>query len=223
MKRLLLLCLALVFARASFAAPCEGVDRSFPDTTKRAYLSAVERHLNAQLGAQVGAAIKLEPADFLARLQLGRWQIIYVNSHVSDEPYLFYEQPPTLSKGYLFTWAGAATDDEGPAIVEWLKTQAPKMPAALAQCFAWHVTAEREPPAAAAADPASVDAVLERGDMCLHLSGEFNGDQSERDRELNAQMMSLHCERITTDLNALKSRPMTPVQAARLRELLDAF
>ena len=57
----------------------------------------------------------------------------------------------------------------------------------------------------------------------LHLSGEFNGDQSERDKELNAQMTELHCERITDDLKALKSRSLTATQADRLRELLDAF
>ena len=223
MKRLLLLCLALACAHAAGAAPCDGIDRSFPDATKRAYLPAVERHLNAQLGRSLGKTIKLAVPDFLERLHQGRWHIVYVNDHVTDEPYLFYDQPPTLSKGYRFVWAGAAADDEGPDIVEWLKAQAPDMPLALAQCFAWHVTLEREAGAASTPESTAVDDILARGDLCLHLSGEFNGDQSERDKELNAQMTELHCERITDDLKALKSRSLTATQADRLRELLDAF
>jgi hypothetical protein len=222
-KRLLFLCLALAGAHAVGAAPCDGIDRSFPDATKRAYLPAVERHLNAQLGRSLGATIKLEVPDLMERLHLGRWHIVYVNDHVTDEPYLFYDQPPTLSRGYRFLWAGAAADDEGPAIVEWLKQQAPDMPAALAQCFASHVTLGRASAGSAAPASAAADDILERGDLCLHLSGEFNGDQSERDKELNAQMIELHCERITDDLKALKSRSLTATQATRLRELLDAF
>lgn len=223
MKRLLLLCLALAWVQAANAAPCDGVDRSFPEASKRAFLPALERHLNAQLGRSLGATIKLQTSDLLARLHLGRWHIVYVDDHVTDEPYLFYDQPPTLSKGYRFLWAGAAVNDEGPAIVEWLKAQAPDMPPALAQCFAWQVTLGRGADASAAPQSNAVDDVLARGDLCLHLSGEFNGDQSERDKELNAQMTELHCERITDDLNALKARALSPAQAARLRELLDAF
>ena len=55
--------------------------------------------------------------------------------------------------------------------------------------------ASSEPPAADAVSlPADVRAMVERLGLCTHFAGEFNGDRSERDREVNATMTELRCD-----------------------------
>jgi len=134
-------------ASASFAAttsPCKGVDRSLTESQRRAYRPAIERHLNAQLAAGLGEAISLTPADLFQQFRVGSWHIVYVNTTISDEAFLFYDGRPDRRPAYLADWAGAATFDEGPEIIAWLRKNLPALPHKLAACFAWHVTQARD-------------------------------------------------------------------------------
>lgn len=133
-----------VISVAASASPCSGVDRSLTMAQRQAYRPAVEAHLNAQLAAPLGTTISLAPADIFQQLRVGRWHIVYVNTTISDEAFLFYDRRPDRRPAYLADWAGAATFDEGPEIIAWLQKDLPGLPAKLAACFAWHVTQARD-------------------------------------------------------------------------------
>ena len=43
------------------------------------------------------------------------------------------------------------------------------------------------------AKPNAASQTIERAESCLHLSGEFGGDRSDRDKELTQEMTRLKC------------------------------
>lgn len=47
--------------------------------------------------------------------------------------------------------------------------------------------------------PKPVAAFIERRLACNHFAGEFNGDRSARDREVNRAMRALRCETLERD------------------------
>lgn len=65
--------------------------------------------------------------------------------------------------------------------------------------------------------PADARDVAERLAACVHFSGEFGGDGSERDREVADEMARLRCETVEADADAMR------VRYARDREVLDAL
>ena len=60
--------------------------------------------------------------------------------------------------------------------------------------------------ATAPALPADAARVSARIEGCLHFAGEFNGDRSDRDREVTAAMTRLRCDRVARDAAAIKRR-----------------
>jgi hypothetical protein len=54
--------------------------------------------------------------------------------------------------------------------------------------------------------PRDVVAFMERRTGCNHFAGEFNGDRSERDREVTKAMRELRCDRLETDEARLRRR-----------------
>jgi hypothetical protein len=54
--------------------------------------------------------------------------------------------------------------------------------------------------------PRDVAAFIDRRTSCNHFAGEFNGDRSERDREVTRAMNQLRCGRLEADEAALKRR-----------------
>ena len=71
-----------------------------------------------------------------------------------------------------------------------------------------------------AADPANADLmvrgfpglppearqVVERLAACAHLAGEFNGNRSERDKDVADAMAGLHCDTIEQDVSAIRRK-----------------
>lgn len=57
-----------------------------------------------------------------------------------------------------------------------------------------------------AAVPADAQRVAARSSACAHFSGEFNGDRSERDREINAAMTELRCDTIDRDVSVIRDK-----------------
>ncbi|MHA6494409.1 hypothetical protein ACX0MV_14315 [Pseudomonas borbori] len=43
-------------------------------------------------------------------------------------------------------------------------------------------------------------------ESCFHFAGEFNGDQSERDKEVAAAMAELRCETIESEAAAIRQK-----------------
>jgi len=113
------------------ASACNGVDRALPNESK------------ARMAGAIAAQLHAPAVEVLQSFRMGAWRIIYVDSPISDPPFLFFSGDPTSSR-YVTLWSGAAAEDEAPAIYDWTLKNAPGIPQGLARCFAWHVTADRE-------------------------------------------------------------------------------
>jgi hypothetical protein len=118
---------AILVAGSAMGAPCDGIDRT---------LSAADR---AALAAPIAAQLHVPSVDVLQSFRDGAWRIVYVDSHVADEAFLFFSADPTRQH-YLALWGGAATPAEAPGIETWAAAHAPGVPKALAACFAWRAT-----------------------------------------------------------------------------------
>ena len=54
--------------------------------------------------------------------------------------------------------------------------------------------------------PKEASDVIDRLAACTHFSGEFNGDHSERDKEVAATMTELQCDSIEQEADALRKQ-----------------
>jgi len=114
------------------SSPCIGVDRSLTESRK------------AELAPAIAKQEMIKTIDVLQSFKFGGWSVISVNTHISDEPYLFYSSNPEMAKRPIIAWSGAATIFETTDIERWLLKNAPGIPPRLASCFAWHVTLNRD-------------------------------------------------------------------------------
>jgi len=112
-------------------SPCDNVDRSLTDTSKTVLAPVIASQLHAK------------KVDVLQSYRFDGWTILYVNSHDSDETFLFYSHDP-LHTRYITMWGGAAAWNEEQSIRKWTLKNAPGIPRKLASCFAWHVTSDRD-------------------------------------------------------------------------------
>lgn len=131
--RLLLAAVFVLVASTACAAPppCGGVIRSLTDVRKAALAPAIAKQLH------------VPHVEVLQYFQAGTWDIIYVETHQSDEAFLFYAHDPLTSR-YITLWSGAAMRNEEQSIKAWTIKNAPGIPVKLASCFAWHVTKSRD-------------------------------------------------------------------------------
>ena len=93
----------------------------------------------------------------------------------------------------------------------------------LALLFAALVTqaASALPASAGDADwPRPVTKFIERSESCLHFAGEFGGDGSARDVEVNRRMDELRCNALPHELKTLRKRYRND---PRISERLGAF
>jgi hypothetical protein len=120
-----------IVASASVAAwsasPCDGVNRTLPVNRRMALAPVIAKQLHFQ------------GVDVLRSFQFGDWGIFDVDTHETDETYVFYAHDPRTSH-YVALWSGAARNNEERAINAWTLKNAPRIPHRLATCFAWHVT-----------------------------------------------------------------------------------
>lgn len=114
------------------ATPCEGVDRDFSKKGNGRLTNAIKKQL------------RLKTVDVLQTFGSEGWTIVYVDTKVSDEPYLFYSSDPILARKPITQWSGAAMIFETSEIEKWVLDNAPGIPKRLAACFAWHVTLNRD-------------------------------------------------------------------------------
>jgi hypothetical protein len=65
---------------------------------------------------------------------------------------------------------------------------------------------------------------INQAESCLHLAGEFGGDQSERDQEINQEMAKLRCDEALDSLKLLQATlPRSSKQRDQVRALLKAY
>ena len=91
----------------------------------------------------------------------------------------------------------------------WLVTAAhaagdPKAVSALTEVRT--ATAKQTLDRAHSAVPSAVQNFLKRAELCEHFGGEFNGDRSERDREVNRELERYKCDQIPSELRTLKAK-----------------
>ena len=123
--------LAASVSGAAFASPCDGVSRSLDPSRKAALAPALAQQLH------------VPSVDVLQSFQDGGWQVLYVDTHRSDETFLFFGGDPTRQPA-VTSWSGGASPGEEASIRQWVASHAPGIPARLAACFAWHVTNDRD-------------------------------------------------------------------------------
>ena len=127
------------FLAAAIAACCAGCAGASPCDGMRPTLSPADK---AALAPALAKQLAARRVDVLDELRSGDWQIIYVDSHVADEAFLFYHGDPHTAH-YITLWSGGAAPDEEASIRDWTTAHVPGIPTALTQCFAWHVTKEK--------------------------------------------------------------------------------
>ncbi|UXY16257.1 hypothetical protein N8I74_04350 [Chitiniphilus purpureus] len=54
--------------------------------------------------------------------------------------------------------------------------------------------------------PRDAAALLDRGVNCNHFAGEFNGDRSARDQEINQVLTELRCDQVEREVAAIKRK-----------------
>lgn len=110
--------------------PCEAFAVKLANDQQKIWSKAIAKQL------------QVPTVDVLNVLGEDRWRIVYVDTHQSDEVFLFYPDTP-VDGTYVSMWSGAAIKSEGPVIEDWTLKNVPNIPKELASCFAWYVTSGR--------------------------------------------------------------------------------
>ncbi|MGZ3771471.1 MAG: hypothetical protein ACXVCP_09120 [Bdellovibrio sp.] len=141
MKKLIILIATVVFYTTSLAVmaatfPCSEINRTLADKDKL--------NLAATIADQLKKDFKnVKNVEVLQSYQYENWRIIYVATHVSDAPFLFYSGDPKINS-YVTLWSGGAKRSEEEDIYRWVLSHAKGIPSKLARCFSWHVTNDRD-------------------------------------------------------------------------------
>jgi hypothetical protein len=114
----------------AYGEPCEKIDFN------------LSKENIAKLIPIIAKQLHVKNIDILKSFNMGNWHIFYVDTHESDEVFLFYSNDP-LSSQYITLWSGAATSDEEQKIKDWVIKNVPGIPNQLANCFSWYVTKNR--------------------------------------------------------------------------------
>ena len=134
MKLIFIITLTLYvsLAHAKTPSPCEGINQNLSKKEKLEFSKPVATQLKKDVK-------DIKNAEILKSFRYKKWQILFVNTHVSDEVYLFYSGNP-ITNSYLTLTAGAATRDEEEETYKWVINHAKGIPPKLARCFSWHIT-----------------------------------------------------------------------------------
>lgn len=131
MYKFLALALAVTMSSSCQASSCDGVNRDLTSAQK------------AELAPSIAKQLQVPSVDVLQSFHIGSWSIVYVDTHQSDNAFLFYSHDPRTSR-YVTLWSGSAQHNEEQEIESWTVKNASGIPPQLAKCFAWHVTNDRD-------------------------------------------------------------------------------
>lgn len=131
-EALLIISLTLVAkTNSSTTTPCNNVKIEL--TTNK----------NDKLCSAIASQLNVEDIDILQTFTFKNWSILYVDPHVADMVFLFYNSNP-LKKHFVYSWSGAAMSNEELSIQNIVINAISNIPQDLAYCFAWHVTRDRD-------------------------------------------------------------------------------
>ena len=114
MKHFVLL-LASAIAMDATASPCSGVNRDLAEGRK------------AQLAPVIAKQLNTDSVNILQSFRYRTWYIVYVETHATDETYLFFAADP-LNARYLTTWGGGAAPSEKADVEQWVRQNAKGIP-----------------------------------------------------------------------------------------------
>jgi hypothetical protein len=135
MKHFLIFLFASISTTA-LASPCTDIDRTLTDERKLVLAPVIAKQVAQELN-------DVKSVEVLQSFHYQDWHVFLVDSHVSDEGYLFYKSDPTKGS-YLRVLAGTyMEDEEGATLKTILGGETKGIPNALARCMAWHLTKER--------------------------------------------------------------------------------
>lgn len=129
--RSLLLIGMLLASGSTAASPCDSVRRELSKSQSTIWAGAIARQLN------------VPSVTVLQTFGLSDWRIVCVDTQSSDPAFIFFHGAPDKVH-YITLWSGGARVDEESSIRAWAITSAPGIPSNLAECFAWHVTKDRD-------------------------------------------------------------------------------
>lgn len=131
MKTAILLLAGILAIPSVAAPPCETVDRTLTEQQKK--------DLESVFAKEIG----VEEVEIRSAFRHGTWSIFGVETHESDEWFLFYAGDPR-EQHPVGNWGGVAAPFEEQEIRAWVIENVAGVPSDLATCFAWWVTHARE-------------------------------------------------------------------------------
>lgn len=129
--RALLIVVLLLACRAVVASPCDSMRRDLSESEKADWEDAIAEQLN------------VPKVSVHQTFTSNGWTFVYVEALNSDSPFLFFHGAPD-STHFVTLWSGGARADEETSIRDWATKSVSGIPHDLAQCFAWHVTKDRD-------------------------------------------------------------------------------
>jgi hypothetical protein len=113
----------MLLVACAHASPCDRANRT---------LTSAQR---ADFAVAVADQLETSSAKILRSYRIGNWYLLYVDTRVADEAFVFFRgDPPTHRYVALWNGAGARTGQDELRI--WARTNAPGVPETLAKCFA---------------------------------------------------------------------------------------
>ena len=91
----------------------------------------------------IAKQLQVSKVDVLQSFRMDSLSIFYVDTHEADEAFLFYAGDP-LTNHFITLWSGGASSSEEQVIKQWVIKNVAGIPTGLADCFAWHVTKDRD-------------------------------------------------------------------------------
>jgi hypothetical protein len=136
MKHAVILIVAAISAPA-LATPCSGIDRTLTEDRKVSLSPIITQQVSRGFN-------DVESVGVLQSFHYQDWYVIYVDTHASDDAFLFYKGDPAHND-YLSLLSGTfLKQDEGKVLKSLQRGKAKEIPKPLARCIAWHVTNERD-------------------------------------------------------------------------------
>jgi len=87
-----------------------------------------------KLEVSISRQLNFPLVKILRAYKYEEWSLFYVDTHETDEVFLFYKSNPFLNK-YESLWSGVALKTEKEQIRNWTVKNIPGIPSALVDCF----------------------------------------------------------------------------------------
>lgn len=120
------------------ANPYPEIDRNLDEKFAIEIAPSLAKQLQEEFQKNLHKSLDVK-VKVLKSFKFEKWTILYVDTRVSDEDYLFFSGDPRNSK-YVTSWSGMAEKNDAQLIKNWVLKDAPGIPKRLLEFFVWYVT-----------------------------------------------------------------------------------